>query len=126
MEKKKLNLGAAIKHFRLMSGMSQTALTDRAGFSSQSRISHYENNEREPSTEDLAMICKILGIDASALMRQASISAGHKAPQSSKAYHEELQRLFDALNLEQQFLIMEMMKTFLGEPSEALDKLTTM
>ena len=125
-DKKKLNLGGAIKHYRLMSGMSQLALAERCGFQSQSRISHYENNTREPSTEDLAAICKVLGIDAGTLYRQAGVSAGQKAPTNSSPHHAELQRLFDQLPLEQQFLVMEFMKTLLGDPSEALERLSSL
>ena len=121
--KAKLNLGGAIKHYRLMSGMSQLSLAERSGFPSQSRISHYEKNQREPSTEDLAHICKALGIDAATLMRQAGISAGQKVPKATESHHSELQKLFDQLPLEQQFLVLEMIKTLLGEHSEALQRL---
>ena len=112
-----LNLGEAIKHFRLTTGISQTTLADKCKFKSQSRISQYEKNQREPSMEDISTICKVLGIDAPTLFRQAVILAGGKVPKQ-KPVHEELQTMFDKLKSNQQRLIvLETLRALTGQKS---------
>lgn len=120
MSTQKINLGAAIKHYRQMAGMTQVGLAERCKFQSQSRISQYEKNTREASTEDLGIICKVLGIDVSTLMRQAIISAGGKVPRV-EAHHHDLQKRFEKLNGSHQFLVLELIKGLLGEkPSSSI------
>ena len=112
-----LNLGAAINHFRLTSGLSQTDLSNKCKFKSQSRICQYEKNQREPSIEDISTICKVLGINAPTLFRQAVILAGGKMPKQ-KPMHEELQMMFDKLKSNnQRLIILETLRALTGQKS---------
>ena len=50
-----------IAYFRKRAGLSQQDLAILCGWSSQTRISNYENETRSPSIEDVAVIAMVLG-----------------------------------------------------------------
>lgn len=54
--------------------MSQTELAKRCGWESQSRISMYERNAREPQLEDLRRIARALGVPVDALVSDEGLS----------------------------------------------------
>lgn len=128
--KNKADLGGAIRHYRKLAGMSQLVLSERCGFGTEgtgnSRVSNYENNLREASTDDLLLICDVLSINVSQLWTQAGLLAGSKAIKDVEPNNQELQRQFNRLPLSQQFLVMEFIRTLLGEPSEAMEKLSSL
>lgn len=61
-------LGARIKHYRTLKGLSQVALAKACGWGSQSRIGNYETDAREPTFEDVKDIAKALGVTPEALL----------------------------------------------------------
>ena len=60
-------LGQRIKRLRKSLGISQQALADACGWSSQSRIGNYESDLREPSLADLLLIAPALGVSIAEL-----------------------------------------------------------
>lgn len=66
-------LGQRIKHLRKTAGLSQQALAEACGWSSQSRIGNYESDLREPSLADLLLLAPALGVSIAEL-------AGSEAP----------------------------------------------
>ncbi|WDG75497.1 XRE family transcriptional regulator [Pseudomonas chlororaphis] len=74
-------LGSRIKRLRKNKGLSQKALAEICGWSSQSRIGNYESNLREPNLSDLILLAPALGVSVAELISgidsnslQASIS----------------------------------------------------
>ena len=60
-------LGQRIKHLRKSRGLSQQALAEACGWSSQSRIGNYESDLREPSLADLLLLAPALGVSIAEL-----------------------------------------------------------
>ncbi|SDI77125.1 Phage repressor protein C, contains Cro/C1-type HTH and peptisase s24 domains [Pseudomonas flavescens] len=60
-------LGKRIKHLRKGMGLSQQALAEACGWSSQSRIGNYESDLREPSLADLLLLAPALGVSLAEL-----------------------------------------------------------
>jgi transcriptional regulator with XRE-family HTH domain len=63
-----------IAYFRKRADLSQQDLAILCGWSSQTRISNYENETRSPSIEDVAVIAMVLGIDPKVLVFGANSS----------------------------------------------------
>jgi transcriptional regulator with XRE-family HTH domain len=60
-----MSLGTRLQAARLAAGLTQRELAKACGWDSesQSRISQYENDRREPTVADIAKIAKITGAD---------------------------------------------------------------
>lgn len=61
-----MNVGSAIRTARERAGLKQPAIAKLCGWESQSRISMYENNKREPTLQDLERIanaCRVTLIE---------------------------------------------------------------
>lgn len=68
-------LGTRIKHFRKAKKLSQAALANACGWSSQSRVGNYEADIREPSLDDLDRLANALGVTVPVLVgRQDLVS----------------------------------------------------
>lgn len=67
-------LGSRIKHFRKARRMSQAALADACGWSSQSRVGNYESDIRQPSLDDLDLLASALGISVPVLMGKQDLA----------------------------------------------------
>ncbi|MBP5054947.1 XRE family transcriptional regulator [Pseudomonas chlororaphis] len=61
-------LGSRIKRLRKLKGISQQALAEVCGWSSQSRIGNYERDLREPSLTDLILLAPALGVSVAELV----------------------------------------------------------
>lgn len=72
-----------IAYFRKRAGLSQQDLAILCGWSSQTRISNYENETRSPSIEDVTVIAMVLGIDPKVLVFGADSSADIQVGEAS-------------------------------------------
>ena len=68
-----MSLGNQIRIRRESIGISQPELADRCGWESQSRISNYEKNIREPKVSDLRSIAKGLNCTIYDLLEEPNI-----------------------------------------------------
>lgn len=68
-------LGQRIKHLRKTAGLSQQALAEACGWSSQSRIGNYESDLREPSLADLLLLAPALGVSIAELAGSEALPA---------------------------------------------------
>jgi len=59
------NFGDRVKLARIRKGVSQVELAEACGWESQSRISGYETNEREPKREDVLRIAEVCEVEPS-------------------------------------------------------------
>jgi phage repressor protein C with HTH and peptisase S24 domain len=76
-------LGSRIKRLRKQKRISQKALAEVCGWSSQSRIGNYESDLREPNLMDLALLAPALGVTV------AELISGTNSTQSALAGHED-------------------------------------
>lgn len=60
-------IGENIKSLRAQSNLSQAALAEMCGWDNASRISNYENTDREPSLHDIKLIAKALNVSPARL-----------------------------------------------------------
>ncbi|MCW2485748.1 LexA family transcriptional regulator [Candidatus Symbiopectobacterium sp. NZEC127] len=61
-------IGNRLKRFREIAGMSQSALAERCGWASQSRVGNYESGSRKVSADDAIILSKALGVSPSVLL----------------------------------------------------------
>ncbi|MBA8734209.1 XRE family transcriptional regulator [Chromobacterium violaceum] len=61
-------IGKRILELRKLANLSQPELAARCGWDSQSRISQYENDRREPSLSDIDLLAKALGVTSQHLL----------------------------------------------------------
>ncbi len=61
-------IGMRIKRFREQLGLSQAALAERCGWSSQSRIGNYESGSRNVSADDAVILANALDVTPAELM----------------------------------------------------------
>lgn len=91
--------------------MTQTGMAEKCKFKAQSRISQYENHEREPCLESLNSICRVLNVDPPTLFRRAEIESGRTSKE--KPYHDELQTNFDRLSKEKKASVLDLIRGLL-------------
>jgi phage repressor protein C with HTH and peptisase S24 domain len=61
-------LGSRIKRLRKQKRISQKALAEACGWSSQSRVGNYESNLRQPNLTDLTLLAPALGVSLADLL----------------------------------------------------------
>ncbi|BET97665.1 helix-turn-helix domain-containing protein [Xenorhabdus sp. TCT-1] len=61
-------IGARIKRLREQLGLSQAALAEHCGWSSQSRIGNYESGSRNVSADDAVILANALSVTPAELM----------------------------------------------------------
>jgi phage repressor protein C with HTH and peptisase S24 domain len=61
-------LGSRIKRLRKQKRISQKALAEACGWSSQSRVGNYESNLRQPNLTDLRLLAPALGVSLADLL----------------------------------------------------------
>jgi phage repressor protein C with HTH and peptisase S24 domain len=61
-------LGSRIKRLRKQKRISQKALAEACGWSSQSRVGNYESNLRQPNLKDLTLLAPALGVSLADLL----------------------------------------------------------
>ena len=66
------NLGSRIKRLRKQKRISQKALAEACGWSSQSRVGNYESNLRQPNLTDLTLLAPALGVSLADLLLGAN------------------------------------------------------
>ena len=64
-----MSIGDRLRRARKDAGLTQKQVAEKAGWitDSNSRLSQYENNKREPTLADIAKIAKITGADPAEL-----------------------------------------------------------
>ncbi|MCP1290912.1 LexA family transcriptional regulator [Chromobacterium sp. S0633] len=63
-----LHIGKRLKELREKAGLKQPELAELCGWGSQSRISQYENDKREPSLSDLEAIAQALRVSVKEIL----------------------------------------------------------
>lgn len=63
-----IKIGERLRDLRIKAGLKQPELAERCGWDSQSRISQYENNKREPNLSDLDKMAKAMGVSVSDIL----------------------------------------------------------
>lgn len=64
-------LGQRIKRLRIAAKLSQIELARRCGWSTQSRVGNYEQDNREPNLADLQLIASAVGVELADLLPSA-------------------------------------------------------
>jgi phage repressor protein C with HTH and peptisase S24 domain len=85
-----MSIGSRIKEARERHGWSQPELARKCGWESQSRISLYENDKREPAWSDLRKIAKALGEPVSFFLDEPGPKTIEGTPIISWSHPEDL------------------------------------
>lgn len=90
------NLGANLRNFREVRGLTQADLGNRAGIAPAS-ISHFETGQRVPSLDSLVKVADALGVSVDVLLGRAPIDAGAQIDpiflRASRASAQTLERV---------------------------------
>lgn len=63
-----IKIGERLKALRLRAQLTQPQMAERCGWDSQSRISQYETEKREPSLSDLEKMAGVLGVSITEIL----------------------------------------------------------
>jgi transcriptional regulator with XRE-family HTH domain len=88
-----MHLGAAIKHVRKRAKLNQLALARACGWESQSRISNYEKDVREPTLADLSHIAKACRTSVADIVRAAETQLESDLTDGRRLTQDELDLL---------------------------------
>lgn len=89
-------LGAKVKKYRQLRGMSQTDLAKACGFASRSSINKFETGEADLSRDKFAKVAQVLGVSPVELMDVDGAFKNHAVASSVPVYDS----IIDGINIE--------------------------
>ncbi|WP_252224646.1 MULTISPECIES: helix-turn-helix transcriptional regulator [unclassified Clostridium] len=89
-----MNIGEKIKELRKLKGLTQEELANKCGLS-KNGLWNYENNKRNPNTEILERIAKVLGVPLYKLIVNEKVNEIKKLEEVCKPVVDYLKKNYD-------------------------------